>query len=147
MSNIHLTTLQKEWTTLQNQYDSYEKLSLTIKLLNVTLTVALLFGLNTGYWLLLICAVLWLQDGIWKTFQNRMGQRIEIVEKAIAVHLKAQPTEESGLLGMQFNTAWADTRPSTIGLILEYIKQSLKPTVAYPHVALVVIIVINLGFA
>ncbi|MEP1383712.1 MAG: hypothetical protein ABJK64_07935, partial [Paraglaciecola sp.] len=44
----------------------------------------LLFAFNAGCWAVLICAVLCLQDGIWKTFQSRMAERIETVESAIS---------------------------------------------------------------
>ncbi|MEP1383716.1 MAG: hypothetical protein ABJK64_07955, partial [Paraglaciecola sp.] len=82
--NNNLLALQQEWTTLQNQFDSYEKYSLLIKLFNVLVTCTLLFAFNAGCWAVLICAVLCLQDGIWKTFQSRMAERIETVESAIS---------------------------------------------------------------
>ena len=44
-------------------------------------------------------------------------------------------------MGMQFNLAWSQSRPQAIGLISEYIKQSLKPTVAYPHVLLIALVI------
>ena len=133
MSDVKLSTLQQEWITLQTQFDSYEKHSLLIKLFNIALSGILLFALNAGCWVLIVCAVLWLQDGIWKTFQARMGQRLEVVEAAIKNQLEENTTTE---LGMQFNSKWSQSRPSAVGLVLEYIKQSLKPTVAYPHVIL-----------
>jgi hypothetical protein len=37
---------------------------------------------------------------------------------------------------MQFNPVWNQSRPGAISLVSEYIKQSLKHTVAYPHVVL-----------
>ena len=46
-------------------------------------------------------------------------------------------------IGMQFNLAWGQSRPNTIGLVGEYIKQSLKPTVAYPHVALMALVLVK----
>lgn len=136
MSDLQLSTLQHEWITLQTQFDSYEKCSLGIKLTSVITSVVLVFGLHASYWSLVVVGILWLQDGIWKTFQNRIGLRLETVEK----HIRMTSVEELSIesnLGMQFNLAWADARPGTIGLIMEYLKSAMKPTVAYPHIVLI----------
>ena len=98
-----------------------------------------MFALDAGLWSLLVVAILWLQDAIWKTFQNRIGQRLEIVEQAIQDNPHHVP-EHLLHLGMQFNLAWNQSRPRAIGLISEYIKQSLKPTVAYPYVVLIFLV-------
>ncbi|MEP1383715.1 MAG: hypothetical protein ABJK64_07950, partial [Paraglaciecola sp.] len=47
------------------------------------------------------------------------------------------------VLGMQFNSQWNDSRPSAVGLVFEYIKNALKPTVAYPHVILMMFSALN----
>lgn len=134
MSDGQLSMLQQEWITLQNQFDSYEKYSLIIKLFNILVTSYLVFGLNLSFGAIFICAVIWLQDGIWKTFQARIGERLEQVENALSHSEPVDPPVQ----GMQFNIAWASSRKGAVGLVIEYIKQSLKPTVAYPHVLLVV---------
>ena len=140
MTVSSVSGFQHEWITLQNQYDSYEKYSLVIKLLNVVLTCHLLFVFHVGSWTLLVVAMIWLQDGIWKTFQNRIGQRLEVVEQALQENPHQVP-EHRSQLGMQFNLAWNQTRPHGIGLVNEYIQQSLKPTVAYPHLVLLVMVI------
>jgi hypothetical protein len=121
---------QHEWITLQTQYDSYEKYSLVIKLFNVVLTCLLLFVFHVGSWTLPIVAIIWLQDGIWKTFQNRIATRLYIVEKAL--------TGEQNQQAMQFNSTWLDSRSGVTALVKEYLGQSCKPTVAYPHAVLLV---------
>jgi hypothetical protein len=140
MSDKQLPMLQSEWITLQNQFDSYEKCSLAIKLFSILLCCMLVFALDAGAWPLLVAAILWLQDGIWKTFQNRIGKRLEVVEQAIQDNPHHLP-EHLLQMGMQFNLAWAQSRPRAIGLVSEYIQQSLKPTVAYPHVVLVFLVI------
>ncbi len=142
MSHYQPSALQQEWTVLQNQFDSYEKCSLAIKLSNVLLTCLLLFAFEVGAAALIFSALLWLQDGIWKTFQSRIGQQLAQVELAMQT---ASPNEQQA--AMQFNLAWSQTRPNALGLVVEYIKQSLKPTVAYPHVLLVVFILWQYLFA
>jgi hypothetical protein len=140
MSDEQLPILQSEWVTLQNQFDSYEKCSLFIKLFSVLTCCILVFALNAGVWSLVVVVILWLQDAIWKTFQNRIGQRLEVVEQAIQDD-PHRIQEHLLHVGMQFNLAWNQSRPQAIGLISEYIKQSLKPTVAYPHVLLIALVI------
>jgi hypothetical protein len=135
MSVSSASGFQQEWITLQTQYDSYEKYSLVIKLLNVVLTCLLLFVFHVGSWTLLVVAIIWLQDGIWKTFQNRIATRLYLVEKALA---EAESHETGDLQAMQFNSDWLETRSSVSTLLKEYIGQSCKPTVAYPHAVLLV---------
>ena len=120
--------LSLEWQTLQNQFDSYEKYSLLIKLVAIfTTAFALGFEFNLLVPVLMV-AVFWLQDGIWKTFQARFETRLLIVEAALA----ANHTET----GCQFNQQYQQTANSGIGLIKEYLKQCLRPTVMYPYVVL-----------
>ena len=140
MSDVQLPILQSEWITLQTQFDSYEKCSLAIKLFSILLCCILVFAIDAGVWSLLVIAILWLQDGIWKTFQNRIGQRLEVVEQALQENPHHVPDHRSQM-GMQFNLAWSQARPHGIGLVNEYIKQSLKPKVAYPHVVLIVMVI------
>ena len=140
MSDKQLPLLQGEWITLQNQFDSYEKCSLAIKLFSVLICCILVFVLDTGLWPLVVVVILWLQDGIWKTFQNRIGQRLEVVEQAIQDNLHHN-SDNASQMGMQFNLAWNQSRPHAIGLVSEYIKQALKPTVAYPYVVLMVLVI------
>jgi len=143
MSDVQLSILQSEWITLQTQFDSYEKCSLAIKMLSVLLSCSLIFAADAGIWTLFIVAILWLQDGIWKTFQNRMGQRLEIIEQAIQDNLMATQ-DQNTKIGMQFNLAWSQKRQGVIGLLGEYVKQSLKPTVVYPHGVLIVWVIVYL---
>ena len=140
MPDLQLAILQNEWITLQTQYDSYEKCSLAIKLFSILLCCILVFALDAGVWSLLVVVILWLQDAIWKTFQCRIGHRLEVVEQAIQDNPHHVP-EHLLHTGMQFNLAWNQSRPRAISLVSEYIKQSFKPTVAYPYVVLIALII------
>tara|TARA_R110000868_G_scaffold384781_1_gene652405 strand:- start:333 stop:767 length:435 start_codon:yes stop_codon:yes gene_type:complete len=128
---------QQEWTTLQNQFDSYEKFSLLIKLLNISLCSLLLFYWQAELWTVLVCAILWMQDAIWKTFQERINQRLLTIEEALKQALTNNESED--VLPFQFNQSWVLNRPATSSLVHEYISQALKPTVAYPHVLLLLL--------
>lgn len=122
-----------EWQVLQNQYDSYEKCSLAIKLLAaIFLLCGLIYQLPSIYTAILI-AVLWLQDAIWKTFQARIEQRLYVVETQLAaIKQGAELTE----IAFQFNRKFLAQRPSSVGLVKEYLLQAIRPTVAYPYVLL-----------
>ena len=122
---------RQEWTTLQNQYDSYEKYSLLIKLVNIMLMSSMLIFGYHGVWGIALIVILWLQDSIWKTFQQRIENRLLAVEKMLASNEQED--------GMQFNSSWQESRPGTIGLVVEYLSQSIRPTVAFPHALLVAI--------
>jgi len=123
-----INSLETEWCLLQQQFDSYERYSLLIKLLNVVLlSVAILFSKLTFVELVFI-SILWLQDAIWKTFQARIEARLLFIEQQIE-HQEQQ-------LAFQFNRQWAATRSNTFGLMIEYLGQAIRPTVAFPHAIL-----------
>lgn len=120
-----------EWHFLQGQFESYEKHSLYIKLfaIAVLLLAAISERMNTV--VLLILLLLWLQDAIWKTFQSRIEPRLLLLERAIA--------GEAVGSALQFNTEYQLRRLSGSMLIKEYACQALRPTVAFPHVMLILI--------
>jgi hypothetical protein len=126
---------QTEWCLLQNQFDSYEKHSLYIKLLSIIVLLAAEISGAISFFIVLILLVLWLQDAIWKTFQSRIEPRLLQIEKCIA-----EKSEESAF---QFNSEFHKIRLSGISLINEYLCQSIRPTVAFPHIVLILIVLIQ----
>lgn len=126
-----MQALTGEWKVLQNQFDSYEKHSLYIKLVALVLLTTGLFS-DLSLWMLLpILAIVWLLDGIWKTFQARIEVRLLKVEQAIA--------QSQEITACQFNQDFLTQRLGVVGLVGEYLKSALRPTVAYPHVLLILI--------
>lgn len=121
----------QEWVTLQNQQDSYEKYSLLIKLFHILIICSFMLSTIQTPLLPILSAILWLQDGIWKTFQNRFSQRLVVLETGIS--------ENDESVGMQFNRQWLLNRPSGLSIIKEYALQSLRPTIAFPHLVLLAI--------
>lgn len=150
------TALQNEWTLLQNQYDSYEKFSLVIKLVCLSLSSFLFYQDMAAFYLVVIIALFWLQDAIWKTFQSRIETRLLALESA----LEQANTEENSntetstnrhsndklqtLTAFQFNRDFAVNRPSAIALIFSYFTQAIRPTIAYPYVVMVALILLNM---
>lgn len=121
--------LEAEWQVLQNQFDSYEKFSLVIKLFAIGLFALSIITNSAVILFTTAFAVLWLQDAIWKTFQARIEHRILALESAVATSAQIVP--------FQFNRDFAARRPGTMGLVLEYCKAAIKPTVAFPHLVIV----------
>lgn len=123
--------LQQEWVTLQQEYEGFEKYSLIIKLFNLALVAWTLAHDTMPVWIILVMGVVWLLDGIWKTFQSRTEARLLTVEKAIQ--------EQQLYRGMQYHSAWQSHTQSAGAMIAEYVRQSLRPTVAVSHLACVAI--------
>lgn len=125
------TEYQQEWMTLHKSYEQYEAYSLLIKIISVVLFfIAISLQLESPL-IVLVWLILWMQDAIWKTFQGRTEQRLNNIETGLLKQDKAIP--------FQFYSQWEATRPSTLGLLLEYVKQALRPTVAFPYAVLVTI--------
>lgn len=121
--------LGAEWRLLQQQHEQYEFAALAIKLAGVG---ALAFNAS---FVVPLLAVLWLQEAIIKTFQSRLGERLLRVEQSLR--------EGSGSgQAMQLHTEWQTTRPRGLALLAEYSRNACRPTVAFPHAALLVLALI-----
>lgn len=116
---------EREWLLLQTQHEQYEFAALALKLAAVA---GLAFGAR---WLPVLLLVLWLQDAILKTFQARLGARLERVERL----LREGAGEEAA---MQLHSEWAASRPRGLGLLREreYLLSACRPTVAFPYLVL-----------
>lgn len=127
MTNNH-PDLAREWATLQNNHERYETGGLVLKLAAVAL-----FGVGvalgwSGLLLGLLVPVLWLQEGIYRTFQARLGTRILRVEALLRDEARGAPC--------QLHSEWLAGRPGLAGLLAEYGKSALRPTVAFPYALL-----------
>jgi len=133
--------LSQEWCVLQNQYDQFEKYALLIKLFSI---VILLLGLAfaiAGMVLIALMLVLWAQEAIWKTFQSRTEERLLVLEHEIAKEHEAEV--HKSLAAFQLNSEFLTHRANTIGLFKEYAQQAMRPTVAFPHVVLLIVAIIS----
>lgn len=128
------TALQGEWVTLQDHYERYEGGSLWIKLAAVVLVGA---GVAVGleWWFLgLLVLVLWLQEGIFKTCQARLGARLLQLEELMRMDTPLPDRV------FQLHTDWLAGRQGTAGLLAEYAASARRPTVAFPYVVLLLIL-------
>ena len=125
--------LGREWTTLQNNYERYEIGALMVKL---TAVVLFFTGVAIGLepWLAcLVVLVLWLQEGIFKTYQSRLGERLLQVEQLLVT--RAGPQDQA----FQLHSAWLAQRKAMAGLLAEYAASAGRPTVAFPYVVLLLL--------
>jgi hypothetical protein len=132
------SALSHEWATLQNNHEQHEKNGLLIKLFAIALlVVSPALGLDAPFAVVLLLA-LWLQEAIVRTFQARLGERLLRVE-----HLLREDAVQSAA-ACQLHTEWLASRPGLAGLLAEYGRNMLRPTIAFPHAVLVLI---SLGWA
>jgi len=137
------SSLASEWSLLQNQFDSYEKHSLLIKLSSIGVLATAYFTNHLSVFVLLLLLILWLQDAIWKTFQARIDTRLLQLEDYLS---NEHTLENRDGIAFQFNSQYAQNRPGSFGLLKEYLGQSLRPTVAFPHIVLVTLLSFHLIF-
>ena len=123
---------EAEWCLLQNQFESYEKHSLYIKLSSILILFLSHTVSISATSTVFILLVLWLQDAIWKTFQSRLEPRLLQIEKNIREKTEAN--------AFQFNSDYQLVETRGLSKILEYAKQAIRPTVAFPYIALIIIL-------
>ena len=125
-----MNALQQEWLALQSQHERYEALALGVKL--VAFAVVVVVPDNTLAIALL--ALLWLQEAVLKTFQGRLGGRLLVVEAGLK--------SDTGVAAMQLHSDWLASRPRGAGLLLQYLRSALRPTVALPYPLLMLLAVL-----
>lgn len=129
---MNANELSLEWQVLQKEFDSYEKHALYIKLAAFTLAfVSVLLAINSC-WVSLIIFLLWGQEAIWKTYQARIEQRLVKVEEAFSV--------QTDVLPFQLNSEFLNQRKGGWELVFEYVKQAMRPTVAFPYPILALVV-------
>jgi len=124
----------QEWQILQTQYEVYEKSCLNIKLLCIASYVVIWAFNFLPALAAILMLIFWLQEAITRTSQARMGDRILQVE-----HLLESDDDTSTEMPFQLHSKWLKSRPSSIGLLQEYFKNALRPTVAFPYIVLLVL--------
>lgn len=126
------TLLGHEWQTLQNNHEQYEKSALLIKLSSLAFFLAGLAADLPALWLGIAVLLCWLLEGIYKTYQARLAERILDIELLLR---EAEPSAPA----MQLYTEWTARRPRGFSLIASYASSALRPTVAYPYLPTLVL--------
>jgi hypothetical protein len=127
------TLLSQEWKTLQGNHERHEQNALFIKLACLALCLAGLASRLPLYWIGLTVLLCWMQEGIFKTYQSRLSDRLLCVELQLR---QAQATQSA----MQLHTDWTASRPGGTALIFSYASSSVRPTVAFPYLPLLVML-------
>lgn len=131
------TQLAQEWTTLQNNHEAYERSALLIKLVATLLTAAAWVGGLDTLALGALLLILWAQEAVLKTWQNRLASRLLDIEAMF------RPDASSGE-AFQLHSQWLAQRPGLIGLLADYARSALRPTVAFPYAALLLVVLVYL---
>ena len=84
----------------------------------------------------LFVLVLWLQEGIFKTWQSRLGERLVQLEGLIA---QDQPPAGAAF---QLHSGWMARRAGARALLAEYAASAARPTVAFPYVVLLLVLIL-----
>ncbi len=121
----------REWSVLQKLHERYEFGALTIKLTSVVLFFAGIVIELHGTWLVLLLAVLWLQEGIFKTYQTRLGARLLALEQGLAAG--------EAMRVFALHSDWLAQRKGLMGQVREYLGSTIRPTVAFPYLVLLVL--------
>ena len=144
MTTYSKQALVEQWQTLHNNHENYENYALIIKLVAILMTI-FSFALSiTTIVTLLLLAVLWLQEGIWKTFQKRTENAIIAIENMLDLNENDQTSKSTSDCATPYLVykQWQANRSGTTALITEYVSNSLKPTVLYPYFPLILVVVI-----
>lgn len=121
----------QEWSVLQKLHERYEFGALTIKLTAVVLFFAGVVVELHGTWLVMLVALLWLQEGIFKTYQARLGARLLALEQGIA--------SGETMRVFTLHSDWLAQRKGLPGQLREYLGSTIRPTVAFPYLVLLVL--------
>jgi hypothetical protein len=124
------SALAHEWSTLQNNHEQHESNCLLIKLCSAAVFVACFALALDAAIAVAVMLVLWVQEGITRTVQSRLGERL------LRVELLLRQASPQLAYACQLHTEWQAARPGFTGLLAEYAKSMLRPTVAFPHVVL-----------
>lgn len=130
MAIVNSEPFSQEWITLQNNYEQYERSALLIKFAALVFyfagVVLALHAAMVG----VVVLILWVQEGVFRTSQARLGLRILVVEQAL------KQAGKSAEAPFQLHSAWLAGRKGITGLLAEYAASMFKPTVAFPYVVL-----------
>jgi len=127
------TLLSHEWQILQGNHEQHEQNALYIKLACLALCLAGLATRLPLHWIGFTVLLCWMQEGIFKTYQSRLADRLLLVEKQLR---QAQATQPA----MQLHTDWSANRPAGSALLVSYAVSTCRPTVAFPYLPMLLML-------
>jgi hypothetical protein len=130
------TLLGQEWQTLQHNHEQHEKNALLIKLFSLALCLAGLACSLPLLWIGFGVLLCWGQEGIFKTYQTRLSERLLRVEAMLG-------KQQSSAMAMQLHSEWTTSRPGGVALIGAYAVSACRPTVAFPYLPILLMLTID----
>jgi len=127
------TLLSHEWQILQGNHERHEQNALFIKLACLALCLAGLASRLPLYWTALTVLLCWLQEGIFKTYQSRLSDRLLFVELQLR-------QAQSAPAAMQLHSDWSASRPRGTALIISYAVSACRPTVVFPYLPMLLML-------
>ena len=128
------TALIHEWRALQQDHELAEKNALMLKVVAILLCFIALAVVIDLLLVGFLIAIIWFQEAIVRTGQARVGQRLLRIEQ----HLRQNSTDSH--LAFQLHSEWLASRAGTLGLLREYAINAVRPTVAFPYPALLLVL-------
>lgn len=125
-----MNALEREWELIHRDHERYEQFALVIKLVTVLIVLACWVFAVDAVLTIIFIAVLWLQEGIWKTYQARLGARLLWIEQ----RLRAAGSKDGA--PYQLYSTWSAQPKNLLTTLTEYFTNAIRPTVAYPYVVL-----------
>lgn len=126
-----MNALEREWEIIHRDHERYEQFALVIKLITLLVVLACWVFAVDAVLTIIFIAVLWLQEGIWKTYQARLGARLLWIEQSLRA-----PSSKDGAPYQLYST-WSAQPKNLLTTLTEYFANAIRPTVAYPYVVLI----------
>jgi hypothetical protein len=130
-----MSSLGLEWQSLQRDHEHYERSALWLKVFGILITFAALAMPVDLLLTALLILVVWLQEAIVRTGQSRLGARLLAIEALVR-----QAPSPGAASAFQLHSAWHASRGGIVALLREYGENAIRPTVAFPHAVLFLIL-------
>ena len=134
-----LSTLAQEWQLLQRDHERCESHALWLKIAAVVLCFISLAVVIDLLLVGLLIAILWVQEAIVRTAQDRLAKRLLDLEEA----QRQAPGRQ--MVPFQLHSSWRANRGSALTLLAEYAVNAMRPTVVFPYAVLLLILLAALS--
>jgi|MDSY01.2.fsa_nt_gb hypothetical protein len=133
--------LSQQWLSLHNDHEQYERYALLIKLFAIVITLTSFVFSMPPLITTVLLVITWLLEGVWKTFQARTASAIITIEKKL---IENEVIEEGKKPVTYYSmySQWQANRRDLNTLFREYITSSLKPTVLFPYLLLLMLAIV-----
>lgn len=112
---------QQEWLQLQQSHDQMEQHALWLKTVSLLTWLTLVFVQESLLIQVAAMLLFWYLESGWRTQQQRAAERLLALEQAM---FNQQD------IACRWQSSWLQQRPGVVGLLTDYLRAALKPTVA-----------------